>query len=188
MWGSKNNKRLMPLLLYQSQIDTLYKKRKYIQSSAMDSYSHGAFQVSGYKVTINNPQEAQSVIQAAWHRFMKEGLSKLVEHKATPHVQAVYYNYTNLGQDNWGYDMLIGFGTEDGSQQTNSEFIDVLIPAQDYHYLRFTSNNFPQDLPVEWAKINSMPKSELNRTYGYDLEMYSEDYKTCTLAVGVNTK
>jgi predicted transcriptional regulator YdeE len=155
----------------------------------MYSYSHGAFQVSGYKVTINNSQDAQSVIQAAWHRFMKEGLSKLVEHKAYQHVHAVYYNYTNLDNpEQEGYDMILGYITEDGSAQTNPEFITITIPPQDYKYIKFTSDNFEQDLPIEWEKINSMPKSELNRTHGYDLEMYSEDYKTCTLAVGVNTK
>jgi predicted transcriptional regulator YdeE len=152
----------------------------------MQTYSHGAFQVSGYKVTINNPQEAQAVIQAAWHKFMKVGLFKLVEHKATPHIQEVYFNYTNLDDPKkLGYNMLIGYGTDDGSTQTNGELIDITVPAQDYQYLRFTSSDFPQDLPIEWAKINSMPKSEVPRSYGFDLEMYSEDGKTCTLAVGV---
>jgi predicted transcriptional regulator YdeE len=152
----------------------------------MDSYSHGTFQVSGYKVTINNQTEAQSVIQATWHKFMKEGLSKLVEHKAYQHVHAVYYNYTNLDNpDIEGYDMILGYVTEDGSTQTNSDFIDITIPHQDYQYIKFTSSDFQQDLSTEWAKINSMPKSEVLRNYGYDLEMYSEDGKTCTLAVGV---
>jgi predicted transcriptional regulator YdeE len=153
------------------------------------NHTHGAFQVSGYKVTINNPQEAQAIIQKAWHKFMKDGLSQLVEHKATPHIQAVYYNYTNLDNpEKIGYDMLIGFGTEDGSIQINPELISIIVPQQDYQYIKFTSDNFQQDLPIEWAKINFMPKSEVPRTYGYDLEMYSEDYKGCTLAVSVEVK
>jgi NAD(P)-dependent dehydrogenase (short-subunit alcohol dehydrogenase family) len=48
----------------------------------MQSYSHSSFQVSGYKVRIDNPQDAQAIIQAAWQKFIQEGLSKLVEHKA----------------------------------------------------------------------------------------------------------
>jgi hypothetical protein len=59
------------------------------------------------------------------------------------------------------------------------------VPPQDYKYVKFTSDNFEQDLPIEWKKINSIPKSEVSRAHQYDLEMYSEDYKTCTLAVGV---
>jgi predicted transcriptional regulator YdeE len=151
----------------------------------MDSYSHGAFQVSGYNVTINNPQEAQSVIQQAWKKFMQEGLSQQVEHKAYQHVHAVYYNYTNLDNpEKEGYDMILGFVTEDGSTQSSPELISITVPPQDYKYVKFTSDNFQIDLPIEWEKINSMPKSEINRTHGYDLEMYSEDYKSCTLAVG----
>jgi hypothetical protein len=154
----------------------------------MDSYSHGAFQVSGYNVTINNPQEAQAVIQQAWKKFMHEGLSKQVEHKAYQHIHAVYYNYTNLDNPELeGYNMLLGYIAEDGSTQNHPEFITITVPPQDYQYAKFTSDNFDQDLPIEWGKINSMSKSELNRTHQYDLEMYSEDYKTCTLAVGVNT-
>jgi predicted transcriptional regulator YdeE len=153
----------------------------------MDSYSHGAFQVSGYKVTITSPQEAQEIIQKAWHKFMKEGLSKLVEHKAYQHVHAVYYNYTNLDNPELeGYDMLLGYITEDGSTQNNPEFITITVPPQDYQYAKFTSDNFEQDLPIEWEKINSMPKSELPRDFDYDLEMYSEDGKGCTLAVSVS--
>jgi predicted transcriptional regulator YdeE len=152
----------------------------------MDSYSHGAFQVSGYKVTITNPQEAQAIIQAIWHKFMHEGLSKLVEHKAFQHVHAVYYNYTNLDNPELeGYDMLIGYITEDDSTQNNPEFITIIVPPQDYQYVKFISDNFQIDLPIEWEKINSMPKSELNRTHSNDLEMYSEDEKDCTLAVSV---
>jgi hypothetical protein len=152
----------------------------------MESYSHGAFQVSGYKVTITNPADAQEIIQKAWHKFMQEGLFKLVENKAYPHVHAVYYNYTNLeNPEQEGYDMLLGYITTDGTAQSNPDLIDLIIPPQDYDYIKFDSDNFQKDLPVEWEKINAMPKSELNRTHGYDLEMYSEDYKTCTLAVSV---
>jgi predicted transcriptional regulator YdeE len=151
----------------------------------MQEYSHPAFQVSGYTVTIPNPQEAQSIIQAAWHRFMKEGLSQLVSHKATPHVQAVYYHYHNLNTPTkLGYDMLLGFGTMEDTVQPNSEITTILIPAQDYKFTRITGD-FQAILPIEWAKINAMPQSEVNRNYGFDLEMYSEDGKACTLAVSV---
>jgi predicted transcriptional regulator YdeE len=152
----------------------------------MEKYSHGAFQVSGYKVTIHNPQEAQDVIKTAWHKFMQEGLSGLVENKAYQHVHAVYYNYTNLNDmQKEGYDMILGFVTEDGSVQSQPDIIDIVVPAQDYSYVKFTSDNFEIDLPTEWEKINMMTQTELNRTHGYDLEMYSEDYKTCTIAVSV---
>jgi predicted transcriptional regulator YdeE len=151
----------------------------------MQEYSHGQFQVSGYKVTIPNPQEAQSIIQPAWHRFMQEGLFKKVDHKAYPHIHAVYYHYTNPEDlDKVGYEMLLGFITEEGSTQSNPEFITITVPAQDYKYTE-VEGDFQAILPIAWEKINNMPKSEVNRDYGFDLEMYSEDYKTCTIAVSV---
>jgi predicted transcriptional regulator YdeE len=152
----------------------------------MESYSHEAFQVSGYIVTIPNSQEAQTVIQAAWKEFMQGGLSKLVEHKDYEGVHAIYYNYHDLDDpQKEGYDMLLGFITKSGTTQSNPKFETVTIPAQTYKYVEF-SGDFVTQLPLEWEKINSMPKTEVDRDHGYDLEMYSLDYKTCTLAVSVN--
>jgi predicted transcriptional regulator YdeE len=152
----------------------------------MDSKSNKAFLFSGYNVTIHNPQEAQAVIQKAWQKFMQEGLSKLVEHKVNENLHAIYYNYTNLDNPELeGYDMILGCFVEDGSIQSNQGLTTISVPAQDYKYVDITSDNFQITLPIEWGKINSMPKSEVNRTHQFDLEMYSEDYKTCTLAVGV---
>jgi predicted transcriptional regulator YdeE len=151
----------------------------------MESYSHGAFQVSGYKVRINNKQSEQSTIQAAWQEFMDQGLFKQVENKAYPHVHAIYYNYKDLEDPKLeSYDMLLGFVTTDGTKQTNNTFIDLEIPAQDYMYTKATGN-FQEVLPLEWAKINSLNTQKCPRDYGYDMEMYSEDYKTVTIAVSV---
>jgi hypothetical protein len=153
----------------------------------MEEYSHGSFQVSGYKVTINNPKETQDVIQAAWERFMEEEFDKIIEHKAYQHLHVVYYNYHDLGDaDKEGYDMLLGCVTEDGSIQSNSNVVTITVPAQSYKYIRLTSGNFTKDIPIEWEKINSLQQSEVDRNNAYDLEMYSEDNKTVTIAVGIH--
>jgi predicted transcriptional regulator YdeE len=154
----------------------------------MNSHSHPSFEVSGYVVTIPNPQQAQTVIKEAWHKFMQEGLVKQVEHKAYPGVHAVYYNYHDLDNPNKkGYDVLLGFITETGAKQTNPEFKTIIIPEQTYMYSEI-SGEFDKILASEWEKINQLPKSEVNRSYGFDLEMYSEDYKTATLAVSVKAE
>jgi Integron-associated effector binding protein len=151
----------------------------------MDKYSHGQFQVSGFVYNITSPQESQKQIQAAWSDFMSDNKNKLIVNKAYPHVHAVYYNYNNLDNPSKeGYEMLLGYITEDNSKQTNPQLTDLVIPPQDYMYTKCTGN-FQEVLPIEWAKINNIPKSEVNRDHGYDLEMYSEDYKTATLAVSV---
>jgi Integron-associated effector binding protein len=149
-------------------------------SIGMQEYSHGPFQVSGLNITISNKDNAQLIIQEAWGRFMKKDI-KLIDHISYPSVHAIYHNYTKDG-----YDMLMGFITTVDMIQSNSEYITLNIPAQDYKYTKFDSNNFQVDLPIEWGKINNMSKEELDREFGYDLEMYSEDYKTCTLALSVN--
>jgi predicted transcriptional regulator YdeE len=152
----------------------------------MQEYSHEAFEVSGYNVTITNIADSQTIIQEAWGKFMKQGLMQKVEHKVGPHVHAVYYNYHDIRDpDKFGYDMLLCFITETGAKQTSEDIITITIPAQDYKYTEATGD-FVTVLPIEWAKINNMPKEEVSRSYGYDLEMYSEDYKTVTLAVSVN--
>lgn len=151
----------------------------------MDKYSHGQFQVSGYVYHITNPQESQKQIQTAWSEFMQGQKNKTIEHKAYQHVHAVYFNYHDLDNPTMeGYDMLLGYITNEGSKQTNPDLVDLIVPPQDYMYTKCTGN-FQELLPVEWEKINKMPKSIVNRDHGYDLEMYSEDYKTATLAVSV---
>ena len=84
-----------------------------------------------------------------------------------------------------GYDMQLGFITKLGTVHSNSESVTIDIPVQDYKYVEI-KGDFQKILPVEWIKINKMEKNELNCDYCYDLEMYSEDYKTVTLAVSVN--
>ena len=152
----------------------------------MNQYSHDAFQVSGYVVHIPNQAESQEIIQNAWAKFMKGGLNKEIENIANPSVHAIYYNYQDLGDNkDWSYEMLLGYITTTGTKQSDSQFQDITIPAQNYMYATI-SGNFQEILPIEWGKINAIPKSELDRSYGFDLEMYSEDYKTATLAVSVN--
>ncbi len=151
----------------------------------MQDFSHEAFVVSGYNYTISSPQEAQTVIKAAWDEMMKQGKIGNIEHKLSGSVHAVYYNYKNLDdRSKLGYDMLIGFMTEPGTQQTDPNIITLTIPAQDYKYME-VSGDFAAILGQKWAEINAMPKEEVNRDFGYDLEMYSEDYKSATLAVSV---
>ena len=59
----------------------------------MDSYSHGPFEVSGYKVTIENPEQEGKVIMAAWQTFFADDISSRITDKVYQNVHAVYYNY-----------------------------------------------------------------------------------------------
>ncbi|MEI6729260.1 MAG: effector binding domain-containing protein [bacterium] len=152
----------------------------------MEKYSHPAFQITGYKITTTNKDhQSGKDIMGAWKKFRSEKMSDLIEHKAYPSLHCVYFNYTNpKNADERGYDMLIGFLTEEGAVQTNSELTTIMIPAQDYAYV-VVKGEMPKSLIEEWKKINAMPQTELNRSFGYDLDMYNEDRTECTVTVSV---
>lgn len=150
----------------------------------MDSYSHGAFQVSGYTVSLKNMMTMVADIQAAWGKFFADGLDKAVEHKEYPHLHTIYYNFVDPTGPRLGYDMLIGYVTKDSTTQSDPRVTTVTVPAQNYKYKKYYGN--PKEiLASAWKEVNSMPKEEVVRTYGYDMEMYGEDGNEVTVAVSV---
>jgi Integron-associated effector binding protein len=152
----------------------------------MEQYSHGEFKVTGFVVTIPNKAQEQEVINQAWLNFDKMQLNSLVEPKAYPSLHAIYFNYTNpTDKELCGYDMLIGYITDDTFATNNPLLQTITIPAQDYNYL-VTKTCTPPDIQAAWENINSMSSQELNRAYGYDLEMYSENFDYTTIALAVN--
>ena len=59
----------------------------------MEAYSHGPFEVSGYRITIENPENERAVIMTAWQYFFTEDISARIRDREYPSVHAVYYNY-----------------------------------------------------------------------------------------------
>ena len=153
----------------------------------MQKYSHASFQLTGYKIsTSNKDHQSGKDIMEAWKTFRSENMADLIEHKAYPTLHCVYFNYTNsTNVDERGYDMLIGYLTEEGKTQSNHELKTITIPAQDYAYVT-VKGEMPKSLIEEWKKINSIPESELKRAFGFDLDMYNEDQTECTITVSVN--
>lgn len=153
----------------------------------MEKYSHGAFQITGYKIstTKKDNQEAQDIARA-WGQFMSENMADKILHKAYPTLHMVYFNYVN--QENFaelGYDMLMGYITEDNSIQEDLSLTTITIPAQDYEYVKVTGE-MPARLIAEWKRVNEMSKEECNRSFGYDMDMYNADMSEVTLTVSVN--
>ena len=81
--------------------------------------------------------------------------------------------------------MLIGYITKTGTTQDNPAITTIEIPAQDYRYMT-TKDISPENIFSSWKTINNTPQSELVRNYGYDLDMYSEDHTSLTIAVSVS--
>ena len=59
----------------------------------MESYSHGPFEVSGYRITIENPEQERERIMSAWKLWFTENMETLIIEKEYPTLHAVYYNY-----------------------------------------------------------------------------------------------
>jgi predicted transcriptional regulator YdeE len=141
----------------------------------MQSYSHGEFQVSGYKIsTTNTDFQSRKDIGAAWTKFRTENMADKIKGKTNPTVHCVYYNYTNAKDvNNRGYDMLIGFVTEKGAQ-TDPEITTIVIPAQNYKY-ETVKGVMPITVIDKWREINKNAKiGKIQRTYGFDMDMYLE--------------
>ncbi|MHB8652022.1 MAG: effector binding domain-containing protein [Minisyncoccota bacterium] len=153
----------------------------------MEKYSHGAFQVTGYKITTTKKDNRDAKdIAEAWAKFMSEKMADKILHKAYPTLHMVYFNYVNpenLAER--GYDMLMGFITEENSTQEDASLTTITIPAQDYEYVK-VAGELPANLLVEWQKVNAMNKEECNRAFGYDMDMYNADMSEVTLTVSVN--
>ena len=152
----------------------------------MEKYSHGPFQVTGYKITTTKKdnQEAKDIADA-WTKFMSEGMGEKIKHKAYPTLHMVYFNYVHPEILNErGYDMLMGYITDEGSVQEDVSLTTILIPAQEYKYTQ-VKGEMPSSLIKEWQKVNAMSQEECNRAFGCDMDMYNEDMSEVILTVSV---
>lgn len=61
----------------------------------MEKYSHGPFEVTGYRFTINNPEEEENIIMSAWKLWREQKVDDEIIEKEYPTLHAVYYNYKN---------------------------------------------------------------------------------------------
>lgn len=67
----------------------------------MEAYSHGPFEISGYQVTIENPENERQVIMTAWQKWLEKNMADIVIEREYPSLHTVYYNYhdaTNLSK------------------------------------------------------------------------------------------
>ncbi len=151
----------------------------------MEKYSHGAFQITGYKITTTRKDNKEAKdIADAWARFMSENVSDKILHKAYPTLHMMYFNYVNPENlEERQYDMLMGYITVDGSAQDDASLTTVTIPVQDYEYVKVTGE-MPKNLITAWQKVNAMSKEECHRAFRYD--MYNADMSEVTLTVSVN--
>jgi predicted transcriptional regulator YdeE len=105
--------------------------------------------------------------------------------KSNETVYCVYFNYKNADSiDARSYDMLIGFETGDEIVQTDPEITTITVPEQNYKY-ETVKGEMPKVLIEQWAKVNGLTMGELERSFGYDMDIYSDD-GAVTVAVAVH--
>lgn len=156
----------------------------------MQSYTHGEFQITGYKITTSRKDGKEKIdIVKAWQNFMSQNIADTIQGKLFDGIHAVYFNYTNQNDlQNRGYDMLLGFITDSKAKQINPELITITIPTQNYLYTEIESKtieDLPTQLAQKWLEVNTIPTQEVARTFGFDMDMYSEDMSKVTLTVAV---
>jgi predicted transcriptional regulator YdeE len=148
----------------------------------MQDYSHSQFQVSGYKFsTTNKDNQSTKDIMAAWEKVRGVNLAELVVGKVNETLYCIYFNYQNAeNYDERSYDFLIGFETSADAVQVDSEIQTQVISAQNYKYDSVKREDFAAFL-AKWADINAM--TDLNRTFGFDMDIYSKDEITIAVSV-----
>ena len=61
----------------------------------MELHSHGAFNITGYKITIPNQQEAVPLITQGWEKRSSDKMDANIIDQEHPSMHAIYYNYTH---------------------------------------------------------------------------------------------
>jgi hypothetical protein len=146
----------------------------------LETYSHNNFFVTGYEYWVDY-KTLDKQMSEIWGD--KDKLNNLQNVKGTDAKEkgmyVVYYN-----KNEFGFNMLIGLVTTGNVTQDHEGLKFVEIPTQNYKYASFDFSG-PSSVAEAWKQINSVSTEELRRSFMYDLEIYSADMKTFTIAVSV---
>ena len=128
-----------------------------------------SFTLAGLKLdkkTVNaNGQSAVDCGQL-WQQFVSEGIAGKISDKVNDTIYAVYFDYD--GDRSNPYSFFIG--CEVPADKEIPEGLDTLvIPAQDYAVIT-AKGKLPDCVADAWHDIW---KSDINRAYGYDFEVYN---------------
>jgi len=118
------------------------------------------------KKTFNANGQAAVDCGSLWQKFMSEGVADKVTGKLSTDIYAVYFDYD--GDRTNPYSFFIGCKV--GHEAVTPEGLDSLnIPIQNYTIITATGK-MPECVAATWEEIW---KSDINRAYGYDFEVYT---------------
>jgi predicted transcriptional regulator YdeE len=131
------------------------------------------FTVVGIALRTTNAKEAtgEGLIGKQWGRFMQEGVLNKIPNRIDPDIVVVNTDYASDKDGEYTY--VIGARVKPDTQ-IPAGMVEKKVPAG--KYVLFTSEKGPvaQVMIDVWKKIWSFPKSELERAYGADFEVYDQ--------------
>lgn len=120
----------------------------------------------GRKTTNENGQSNQDC-GALWQRFEEGNYSQRIADRITDAVYAVYFNYD--GDHTQPFEYFIGHAVTDQAPVPEG-MDDLSIPGQ--KYLKLTARGeIPASIANAWRSIW---KGDIDRAYGFDIEIYDE--------------
>ena len=133
-----------------------------------------AFQIIGINTRTSNQDEMKGTgkIPALWNKFYSEQALSKIPGKLNSDIIAVYHDYESDASA--PYSVLIGAKVAPGTKAP--EGMELLnIPAQKYAKITSAKGEMPGVVIDAWKTVwNLTEKSELNRTYTFDLEVYDQ--------------
>ena len=131
------------------------------------------FTVIGIAARTSNAREmsAERIIGKQWDRVMQEGLIEKIPNKADQDIVAVYTDYAS--DKDGEYTFLLGARVTSDAEVPEGMVAKKIPPGR---FAVFTSEKGPgpKVVPDMWMKINSLPKSAVDRVYRADYEIYDE--------------
>ena len=119
-----------------------------------------------------------------WQRFMGEGIANKISGKISDNLYAVYFDYD--GDHTNPYSFFIGCNV-DTNAVVPEGLQSISIPTQNYTVIT-AKGKMPDGVATTWEDIW---KSDINREYGYDFEVYtilSPDWSDAQVDIYISVK
>ena len=150
-----------------------------IQDLSFEQFTKPRFYVSGKSVFVDKYRDYK-IIKEFWQDFRYRELQNEVYGIENNQIYVVYHNYDHENS----YQMLVGFVTREYTTQKDPNIVTIEIPEQNY-MAATVPNDGPSTVIDTWEAISHKSYHDLPRLMKFDLEIYSEDMKNITMAVGV---
>lgn len=129
-----------------------------------------SFKLVGLKLqgkTKNENGQSGKDCGKLWQKFETEKIAEKIPHKLSDTVYAVYYDYESDANGLFSY--FIGCKVDDNMGKPEN-LDELIIPAQTYHK-ETAKGQMTGCITEVWNKIW---RSDLNRKFGFDFEVYDE--------------